>query len=73
MLNKTLIDDFGTTRLNRRWYGDGSHVIHTTGRDVANQMIPVSEPIYDPEQDFYWVEGVWRDSPESGPRFAWVA
>jgi hypothetical protein len=74
LIQKQLTDDFGTKRICRKWYAsEGSHIIHTCGRDAANQMIPIGEPIYDEEQDFWWQEGVWKDSPESGPRFAWVA
>lgn len=68
MLNKTLIDDFGTSHLCRKWYQKGPHVIHRTGGEmVRRETLKIGE-YYDDEQGFWWVEAVWADSPESGPR-----
>lgn len=72
-MKKTLIDDFGTLRLNRKWYAStGSHLIHRTGGEMVRRETITIYSEYDPEQDIWWQGCVWRDSPESGPRMEYA-
>jgi hypothetical protein len=72
MLNKTLIDDFGQLRLCRKWYRDGSHIIHRTGGEMIRRESTVLDTGFDDELGCWVALAVWKDSPESGPRMEYA-
>lgn len=56
---RTIIDDYGQLRIGRP-----SRSIEWAGRFNPERHVPVSEPMWFEDHDFWFVDAVYRDTPD---------